>query len=430
MLNSVFLDPSGIVFGPSGLNLGVEIFGSQEAWMNSDFMNNLKFVQALFAFFIQGAMAINTLLIVVIFSYIISRKFFPKNKEHIVSVLYAISAYFICLPWNYVAIVNNQSVTLNGVVNPNFLGPQGMFSGLLIAGFSVYLYNKLLERDISIKLPDSVPPAVARSFESLIPGMLTLFVFILCTATSNKLSGVSMPELFLKMLQEPAMAISGTAAFAIISQTTWSLFQWFGIHPNSIWGPIYGVTWGIADTENMMGVAHHLYSTLFMNFATVAAGTCSLTPVLALLLFSKLKQCRQVSKIALAPAIFNISEPITFGLPIVLNPIYFIPFVLVQPLCFYIGVFFIDIGFIPVITNNVPWTVPPLISGVLFTGSINGAIVQLVNLTVSTLIYFPFVKIADAMELKKQKNQVKEQKLAPEIKLKNEKNQSLEGATV
>ncbi|MCR3760886.1 PTS sugar transporter subunit IIC [Clostridium felsineum] len=404
MINSVFLDPNGIIFGSSGLNLGKIMYGSDKAWQASGFMNNLKYVQSLFSFFVQGAMSINTLLIVVVFAYVISKKFFPKNREHIVSVLYAISAYFICLPWNYTAIINKKNVPLSGIINPNFLGPQGMFAGLLIAGAAVYIYNKLLQKDISIKMPDSVPPAVARSFESLVPGLITLSIFIILTTLSNKFSGLSMPELLLKVLQQPAMAISSTAAFALVSQITWPLFQWFGIHPTSIWGPIFGVTWGIADTENMMGTAHHMYSTLFMNFSTIASGTFALAPVLALLLFSKLKQNKQVSKIALAPAIFNISEPITFGLPIILNPIYFVPFVVVQPLCFYIAVFFTKIGFIPVVTNNVPWTVPPLISGILFTGTFKGALVQLINLVIATLIYLPFVKIADAMELKKEKN--------------------------
>ena len=127
--------------------------------------------------------------------------------------------------------------------------------------------------------------------------------------------------------------------------------------------------------------------------------------MLAILLFSKIKHNKQVTKIALAPAIFNISEPITFGLPIILNPIYLIPFVVVQPVCFYIAVFFTKIGFIDVIANNVPWTVPPILSGLLFSGSINGAIVQLINLVVAIAIYIPFVRIGDMMELKKQNSQ-------------------------
>ncbi len=202
-----------------------------------------------------------------------------------------------------------------------------------------------------------------------------------------------MPALFLSVLQAPALAISRTGAFAFVSQFTWSLLQWFGIHPSSIWGAIFGMTWTINDTQNMLGQAHHIFSTLFMNFSTIAAGTFSLSPVLAILIASKRVGARKITKIALLPAIFNISEPITFGLPIVLNPIYFIPFVLAQPIGFYIALFFTKIGFIAPIVNNVPWTVPTLLSGLLYTGNIRGVIVQAICLIVTTLLYIPFVKI-------------------------------------
>ncbi len=87
-----------------------------------------------------------------------------------------------------------------------------------------------------------------------------------------------------------------------------------------------------------------------------------------------------------------------------MNPIYFIPFVVAQPLAFYIGYFFTKIGFIAPIVNNVPWTVPTLISGLLYTGNIRGVIVQAVSLTLTTLLYIPFVRMdnkinADAISM-------------------------------
>lgn len=141
-----------------------------------------------------------------------------------------------------------------------------------------------------------------------------------------------------------------------------------------------------------------------MNFSSIAAGTFSLSPVLAILIASKRVGARKITKVALLPAIFNISEPITFGLPIVLNPIYFIPFVVAQLLAFYIGYFFTKIGFIAPIVSNVPWTVPTLISGLLYTGNIRGVIVQAVSLTLTTLLYIPFVRMdnkinADAISM-------------------------------
>lgn len=403
MISSVFLDPNGLIFGEQGLHIGKLISGSWEAWANSNFAETLTYIQSLVNLFSQGALSVFSLLIVVVFSYTFSKKFFPSNKEHMTSVLYAMASFFICLPWNYDYLVDNKNIEVTGMLNSNFLGTSGVFSALLISGVAVYVYNKVLQKNIIIKMPDSVPPAVARSFESLIPGIITLAVFVIGTGISIAVADVSLPELLLQILQKPAMAISGTAAFALVVQITWPLLQWFGIHPTSIWGPVFGVTWNVADTENMMGTAEHLYSTMFMNFSTIAAGTFALAPVLAILIFSKINSEKKVSKIALMPAVFNISEPITFGLPIVLNPVMFVPFVLVQPICFYLAVFFTNIGFIDVITNNVPWTVPPLISGLLFTGTINGAIVQLVNLLVAVMIYIPFVRIANQMNLKKMK---------------------------
>lgn len=409
MISSVFLDPNGIIFGQDGLHLGKLIFGSSKAFLNSGFAAGLMKAQELCTTFTKGSMSINAVLVVVIFANTLSKRYFRKNKEHMNSVLYALAAFFICLPWNVTTEVNGSAVQIDNIVNSNFLGQQGIFAGLIISGVAVVLYNKLSEKDITIKMPSSVPPAVARSFESLVPGFLTLMVFIVATAISTTFAHATLPELFLQVLQKPAMAVSKTAGFALFSQISWPVLQWFGIHPSSIWSPIFGMTWDIASNENVLGAAHHLYSTLFFNFSTIAAGTISLAPVLAILIFSKVKSNKKIVKIAMAPAIFNISEPITFGLPIIMNPIYLVPFVLSMPLSFYIAVFATKIGFIGIVCNNVPWTVPPLLSGLLYTGQFQGAIVQLVILIVSTAIYIPFVRIADKMALKNQEeNQIGE----------------------
>ncbi|MBO0451573.1 PTS sugar transporter subunit IIC [Candidatus Enterococcus murrayae] len=405
MVNSVFLDPAGgLLFSDSGLNLGKLFYGSTKVWLNSDVAAVLTNVQGIINLISQGSLSVFSLILVVVFSFIFSRNYFPKNSEHLTSVLYALGAFFICLPWNWEYTNGNETVSLENIVNSSFFGTQGVFSALVISGVAVWLYNKLLQSNIKLRFPDSVPPMVARSFESLIPGTITMAAFAIITGGITVLFSMTLPELLLDLLQRPAEFVSGTAAFAFISQFTWSLFQWFGIHPSSIWGAIFGVTWNVNDVQNIAGEAHHLYSTMFMNFSTISAGTFALAPVLATLIASRDQGARQVTKVGLMPAIFNISEPITFGLPIVMNPIYFIPFVIVQPLCFYIGVFFTKIGFIDVITNQVPWTVPPIISGLLFTGSVNGAIVQAINLLVATALYLPFIYTANRMN--KQKNEL------------------------
>lgn len=402
MISSVFVDPiGGLIFGKQGLQLGRVISGSWDAWSKSGLFNGLTSAQGLIGLIANGSLNLMALLLVAVFSYILSRKFYPKNREHMISVLYAMGAFFICLPWTFKYVDGKQTIDVANAISGKYLGTQGVFAALVISGLAVWIYNEILKRNFTIRMPESVPPAVARSFESLIPGLITMLFFVAIAGLSNGLAHQSIPDLLLSILQKPALAVSGTAAFAFISQFTWSLLQWFGIHPTSIWGPIFGLTWNINDTENMLHTAHHLYSTMFMNFSTIAAGTFALAPVLAIIIASRQASEKKISKIALMPAIFNISEPITFGLPIVLNPIYAIPFIIVQPLCFYIGVFFTKIGFIGTIMNNVPWTVPPVISGLLYSGSISGAIVQAINLAVATLIWIPFVRMANKIAQQK-----------------------------
>lgn len=396
LLQSVVLDPvGGLVFGQQGLHLGQLIAGSQKAWEASGFAHGLSATANLLGLVANGSLNIFSLLLVVIFSYEFSRKYFPEAHEHLTSILYALGSFFICLPWHFSFTAANakKAIDITGHTDSTFFGTQGVFAALLISGIAVWLYNKILNHNITIKMPESVPPAVARSFESLVPGLITLTFFVVLTGISTGLTQQTLPELFLSVLQAPAMAVAETGAFAFVAMITWPLLQWFGIHPTSIWAPIFGLTWNINDTQNMLGQAHHILSSMFMNFSAIASGAFGLAPVLAIILFSTRIAGKKISKIAIMPAIFNISEPITFGLPIIMNPIYIVPFVAATPVAFYIAYFFTKIGFIAPIVNNVPWTVPPLLSGLLFTGNIKGAIVQAIILVVTTAIYIPFVKM-------------------------------------
>lgn len=396
LIQNVILDPTnGLIFGQQGLHIGQLIAGSEKAWEASGLAQGLTNVSNLIGLVSEGSLSIFALLLVIIFSYEFSRKYFPKSKEHLTSVLYAVGAFFICLPWHfsYTPTGAKKPIDILNYVDTTYFGTQGVFAALLISAVAVFIYNYFMQRNITIKMPESVPPAVARSFESLVPGLITMAFFIIVTGISTSLTTETLPELLLTVLQQPAMAVAKTGLFAFVAMFTWPLLQWFGIHPTSIWGPIFGLTWNINDTQNMLGQAHHIFSTLFMNFTVTASGSFSLAPVLAILFFSNRIAAKKIGKIAIMPALFNISEPITFGLPIIMNPLYIVPFVCATPVAFYIGYFFTKIGFIAPIANNVPWTVPRLLSGLLYTGNINGVIVQAVILIVTTAIYIPFVKM-------------------------------------
>lgn len=396
MISSVFLDPNGIVFGEAGINIGGIIFGSKNLWLESGFAQALQKLQSSLNLFINGTISINGLLIVVGFAYFGTKRFYPKNKEPLLTVFYSLSSFFIVLPWSVTSRSDVGEVTLDGIVNSNFIGQQGIFTGILVSGITLYLYNKLIEKNISIRMPDSVPPAVAKSFESLVPGAVTLSFFVVISSILSSFD-TSLPQALLSLLQEPALWIASTPFFALIAITTQPLLQWFGIHGTSVWGPIFGLTWGINDNENIMGVAEHAYSTMYMNFSVVASGALTLAPIIAIFLFSKRADLRGVSKIGLAPAIFNISEPITFGLPIVLNPVLLIPYVLSWIVPFFLGIFLTHLGVLPIITNNVPWTIPPIISGFLYSGSIMGSLYQTLVIVLVVIIYMPFIRVMNSL---------------------------------
>ncbi|WP_057914652.1 PTS sugar transporter subunit IIC [Peribacillus muralis] len=396
MISSVFLDPNGIIFGSNGLHIGQIVSGSTEVWSKSSFASILTTLQGHFNLFVQGTMAINAILVVTGFAYFGTRRFFPKNKEPIVSVFYALASFFIALPWTTNGVTTSgKEATLVNILNSNYIGQQGIFTGLIVSGITIYVFNKLIEKNITLKLPDSVPPAVSKSFESLIPGVITLSIFVIISAILTGLLNTSLPELLLTILQKPALTLSNTPFFAFSAIFTTPLLQWFGIHGTSVWGPIFGLTWGINDNENIMGIAEHLYTTLYMNFSVVSSGALTIAPILAFLIFSKKAESKQVSKIAIAPGIFNVSEPLTYGLPIVLNPILFIPYILSWLVPFFLGIILTKLDILPVIVNNVPWTVPPIISGLLFSGSFVGALYQIVVIVMVTLIYMPFVQAAN-----------------------------------
>lgn len=397
MISSVFLDPNGIIFGEAGINIGKMMFGSKDTWLNSGFAHGLQTLQGSLNLFINGTMSINALLIIVGFAYFGTKRFFPKNKEPILTVFYALSSFFIVLPWSATGNTPaGKETTIVGILNSNFIGQQGIFTGILVAGISMYVFNKLIEKNISIKLPDSVPPAVAKSFESLVPGSVTLLIFVIISSVLTAF-GTSVPEALLNILQKPALWLASTPFFAFAAMVTQPMLQWFGIHGTSVWGPIFGLTWGINDNENIMGVAKHAYSTMYMNFSVVSSGALTIAPIIAVLLFSRRADMKSIAKLAVAPAVFNISEPVTYGFPIVLNPVLFVPYLLSWLVSFFLGSFLTHLNILPIITNNVPWTVPPILSGFLYSGSIMGALYQILVIVLVVLIYMPFIRVMNQL---------------------------------
>ncbi|AOW96347.1 PTS cellobiose transporter subunit IIC [Borrelia miyamotoi] len=283
------------------------------------------------------------------------------------------------------------------VIDARYLGAQGIFTGILAAIFSVETYRFLIYKKVTLKLPNSVPPAIAKSFEALIPVIVLTIIAqsinILVQNTTNNLLPEIMTNIF-KPILYVSDTLLGTLVIVFIIQILW----FFGIHGSHIIGvilqPIILTNLEIntrAFSENLP-IPHILAGEFLNGFAFI--GGCGATLGLAIpMLTSKVQHLKTIGKLSLIPGIFNINEPITFGCPIVLNPILGIPFILVPLINTTIAYTLTNFGFIEKTKVLIPWTTPGPLSAFISTGLDPRAfILSLLLLVLSTIIYLPFLR--------------------------------------
>ncbi len=289
-----------------------------------------------------------------------------------------------------------------------YLGAAGLFTGFLASILTVEIMRKLMSiKALVIKMPDSVPTGIARSFNGMIPVILTMFIFGLVRLLTNAL-GYPLNDLIFNFLQQPLAAIVTSPIGLVVIYIFYMLLWGFGIHSAYIIGqPILEPIYLANLTTNVALVSKHATATNVLtkpftdSFMFMGGAGNMIALVLAILIVSKRKDYRQIAKLGFVPSLFNISEPIMFGLPVVMNPILIIPMVLVTLVGLGVGYIATITGFMGYTYVMTPWTTPPLIGAFLSTGgSIGALITAAVVLILSVLIYMPFVKAMDKAEEK------------------------------
>lgn len=297
--------------------------------------------------------------------------------------------------------------TLGEVIQTYYLGAAGLFTGFIAAIATVEIMRKLMNvKALIIKMPESVPTGIARSFNSMIPTILTMFIFGIVRFITNAV-GLPLNDLIFNFLQQPLAAIVTSPVGIVLIYVFYMLLWGFGIHSAYIIGtpilePIYlaNLTTNIAFMTNQAGDPTVLTKPFVDSFMFMGGAGNMLALIIAIMLVSKRKDYKQISKLGFVPALFNISEPIMFGLPVVMNPILIIPMILVTIAGLGIGYLATILGFMPYTFVATPWTTPPLVGAFLATGGSFGALLSaLVALVVSVLIYMPFVKAMDKAEI-------------------------------
>ena len=322
-------------------------------------------------------------------------------------------ASYVTLCATAMTVTNDAGVSFDvaDVLAVKYTNAQGIFMAMISTILSSELYIKLIKGGkLRISLPETVPSNVANAFNVLIPGVVTIIIVSGFGLAFEAILGYSIYDAIAKWIQAPLTGVlTGLPGYLLLFWVS-TLLWVVGIHGTQTLGAIYSAPMLVALTENIDAVAKgleptNILSSGFISCYTIITGA-GITGglIIAILLFSKRDDYRTIAKLSIAPGIFNINETMTFGLPIVLNPILAIPFMLAPVISATFAYWMTVIGFAKVICFQVPWTTPVGVMGFLATGGhIGTAITQIICVALAVLIYTPFVFVANKQALAEEK---------------------------
>lgn len=325
-------------------------------------------------------------------------------EDKISALIFSLVGYIVVIP-KEVLLDSGEVVTK--VIPFDWTGTQGVLTAIVMAAISVEVLRFCKERGILIKMPDSVPEMVSNAFSALIPGVVIVIIGLLLNGIS-KIFSDSFPNLLYEIIQLPLQRIVGAPFAIIIVAGLNGLFWWFGIHPTVINSILYPILYAnaesnqqLADVGNLTAQTGHFGTVQMLDqIATMGGAGATFGLAIAMVLVAKSKRMKSMSKLTIIPALFNINEPLIFGLPVIFNPLMLIPIFVSPIVAVLITIFSMKIGFMPMFNAvQVPWATPPIISGFLVCGW-QGAVTQLVAVAATVAIYYFFAKALDNQYVK------------------------------
>ena len=278
--------------------------------------------------------------------------------------------------------VTNTSHVLKGAkeaftgIAGNELGATGLFTGMIIGVLSVELFCFFEKQDaLKIKMPEQVPPGVARAFEVLVPATITLIITACIGSACYNLTGLYLNDVIKNGIQGPLGAVGATIPGVMIIYLVIMLFWLVGIHGNNMLSAVKEALFTPLALENVEKFNKGEKPTNIINMYALqmwgefGGSGVTIGLVIAIMIFGKREDNKAIATLSLVPGLFNINETVTFGIPMVLNPILGIPFVVAPLVTIIIGYVLTVIGFCPVACLTVPWTTPPIVFGFLACGA-------------------------------------------------------------
>ncbi|EGO2662367.1 PTS lactose transporter subunit IIBC [Enterococcus faecalis] len=282
-----------------------------------------------------------------------------------------------------------------------FMGTKGLLTAFIAAFITVNVYKVCVKNNVTIRMPDEVPPNISQVFKDLIPFTLSVVLLYAVELFVHNTLGVNVAESVGKLLAPLFQAADGYVGITIIFGA-FAFFWFIGIHGPSIVEPaIAAITYANAETNlQLLQAGQHadkiLTSGTQMFIVTMGGTGATLVVPFMFMWLTKSKRNKAIGRASVVPTLFGVNEPILFGAPLVLNPIFFIPFILAPIVNVWIFKFFIDILGMNSFTANLPWTTPAPLGLTLGTSfQVLSFILAAVLIVVDGAIYYPFLKVYD-----------------------------------
>ena len=291
-----------------------------------------------------------------------------------------------------------------------FLGTKGLLTAFLAAFITVSIYKVCVKNNVTIRMPEEVPPNISQVFKDVIPFTLSLVSLYVLDLLSRHFMGTNVAESIGKFFAPLFSAADGYLGITIIFGA-YAFFWFVGIHGPSIVEPaIAAITYANAEVNlNLIQQGLHadkvLTSGTQMFIVTMGGTGATLVVPFMFMWLCKSKRNKAIGRASVVPTFFGVNEPILFGAPLVLNPIFFIPFILAPIVNVWMFKFFIDTLGMNSFTANLPWVTPAPLGLVLGTNfQVLAFILAALLIVVDTLIYYPFIKVYDEQILEEERS--------------------------
>lgn len=314
--------------------------------------------------------------------------------DDLAGIIYSLVGFLILTP-SILSVDNAAGIPMGN------LSASGLFLGMISTVLVVEIMRFIMARGWTIKMPDSVPANVAKSFDALVPGLVVILIFDVLKLIFAITPYETAQSFIFQIIQAPLTTIGATLPATILVIILETVLFSFGLHGPNILGAVMQPIWLTLTAENATAFAagqplpNIVNYQFYANFIKIGGAGATFGLALLCLFVAKSAQFKTLGKLAIGPAIFNINEPLIFGMPIVLNPILMIPFIISPVVMTILTYVLMNVGLVP-LTNgvNIPWTTPPIISGFLISGW-QGAAWQVVEMGLSAVIFYPFFKLED-----------------------------------